>query len=241
MAEETPGVANKKLLVVALVLAVVMVVFYNIQVAAIRSSSRGQTEWVLQFQVDRSSGEKISSGDIKAVEIETRFAKGLGSYLTQKDRDFALGRVLNQSVTRGQWLLWSHVTASEENNPSRNIRPNMVKYSFTIDPGQSPTETLREGDRVNVWGMFILADKIEQAYPVIENLKVMEVPSRNKITVEVTQKIAGQLANVRTNAIGSLWFTVRNPTEPGKSPQVNPKLSKLSAVPLHRRGLRFPR
>ncbi len=231
MAEQTQGIANKKLLIVAVVLAAIVVVFYNLQISRIRKASKGDTEWILRYTVDRQVGDTLSASDIEAVELDTSFVKGLGRCLTRKERDFAIGRRLNQSVTMRQWVLWSHVTAKEQDNPSAKIKLRMRKYSFPIDPDQSPVENLRDGDRVNVWGMFAVGKKEPKAFLIIENIKVMEVPSRRKITVEVTPEIAGQLANIRTNALGRLWVTVRNPTERGNPSEIHPNLRDMAASP----------
>ncbi len=236
MPEETPGVANMKLLAVALVLGAVVVVFYNIQIRNIRKESRGTTESMLQMAVNRHPGDTILDTDIKIVEVPVPYAEGSGNYITEKDRKFAVGSKLTQSVRKGQWLLWEHVIATEQNNPSAKIKLKMRKYSFPVDPDQSPMEQLREGDRVDVWGMFIIKKKDPEAYQVIGNLKVMEVPSTRKITVEVTPDVARQLANVATNALGRLWLTVRKPTEGGTVSEIHAELKTLSAVPIRGRG-----
>lgn len=235
MPEETPGVANVKLLAVALVLGAVVVVFYNIQIRNVRKESRGTTESMLQMAVNRQAGDTISDTDIKIVEVPVLFAKGFGHYLTEQNLNYAVGSKLTRPVLKGDWLLWEHVMATEQSNPSAKIKPKMRKYSFPVDPDQSPMEQLREGDRVDVWGMFIIKKKDPEAYQVIGNLKVMEVPSARKITVEVTPEVARQLANVATNSLGRLWLTVRKPTEGGTS-EIHAELKGLSAVPIRGRG-----
>jgi Flp pilus assembly protein CpaB len=236
MPEETPGVANMKLLAVALVLGAVVVVFYNIQIRNIREESKGTTESMLQMAVNRQEGDTIQDTDIKIVEVPVPLAKGFGHYLTDENLNYAVGSKLTRPVLKGDWLLWEHVMATEQSNPSAKINLKMRKYSFPVDPDQSPMEQLREGDRVDVWGMFIIKKKDPEAYQVIGNLKVMEVPSARKITVEVTPEVARQLANVATNALGRLWLTVRKPTEGGTVSEIHAELKALSAVPIRGRG-----
>lgn len=231
MAQETPGIANKKLLLVAIVLAVVVVVLYQVQISHIRKASRGQTQWLLQYQVNRQAGDVLADGDIKAVEVDAKLAAGLEGCMTRENKEFPVGRKLTESVRREQWVLWRHVTAPEESNPSAKINRRRVKYSFTVDPEQSPMEELAEGDRVNVYGMFVINRKPLESYLIVKNLKVMEVPSKRKVTVEVTDEMAGTLANIRTNAVGELWITVRNPTEHGADSKIHSQLKNLKAVP----------
>lgn len=229
------GIANTKLLVVALVLGVLATVLFNVQIYRARMAGKGDTEWVLQYAVDRQASDAISTGDLKEVEIDTKFAKGLGNYVSQKDRKSVAGQRLSQSVLKGQWVLWHHITASSENNPSAKIRREMRKYSFAVDPDHSPMEKLAEGDRVDVYGMFSINKADQKAYLIVEDLKVMEKPTRRKVTVEVTPEMSGQLANIETNAMSPLWITVRNPTERARSTKINADLRDMSALPDVRR------
>lgn len=230
MAEQTPGIANKKLLVIAIVLAAVAAVFSHLRSMQVEKAARGQTKVLLRFVRDVESGQRIERKDIEPVEVETRVAEGLGKVLTDKDSEFAVDRVLNAPVRKGDWLLWSQVTASEENSPAAQIRKGMVKYSFPIDPDQSAVEELRAGDRVNIMGMLELERDPLQAYRIIENVKVMEVASKRKVVVEVTPEVAQQLPNIRTHARGDFWVEVRNPGEQGEKSEINEKLRDLKAA-----------
>ncbi len=237
MVEETsdvskaPSVSNKKLLITALVLAAVVVLLYNFHMRSVRKASRGETVQLLRFVRDMRADERIERKDLEVVELELEYAKGLGNYLTRDKLSYAVSSTLNQPIRKGRWLLFDHTIVKEESNPSARIKLRMVKYSFPIDSEQSPVEMLREGDRVNVLGMFTVGRNPLQAYRVIENVKVMEVPSKRKVTLEVTPEVAKQLANIRTHARGSLWVEVRNPTEGGGKAEIHSELRKLTAAP----------
>ena len=253
MSEESPGIANKKLLAVALALAALVVVFYNVQISRVREAGKGDTKKLLRVRRPMQRGEEIGRKDIEVVEVELEYAKGFGNYLTEENLDYAVTSTLNEPVSKGQWLLWRHTTTTERNNPSNRIRPGMVTHTFAIDPRQSPGEILRVGDRVNVLGMLAVNSKPLQTYRIIADLKVVEIGGRSfpdetnsarrsrsegmrqfqKITVEVSPEVSLQLANVLTHVQGKLWVEVKNPsdTRSRKNQEIHQDLRGLSAAP----------
>jgi len=258
MAQETPGIANKKLLIVALVLAAVVVVLYNVQISRVRSAARGRTVRLLRLARDMQPGEKIDPKDLEVVEVETRIAEGLGNVITasREDMNYVKTSKITKSVRKGSWLLFEHTVNVERDNPSSRIRKGWVTHTFAIDPRQSPGEILRIGDRVNVLGMLSLKGKGLKTYRIIENLKVLEIGGKSyhqpsertsrrqapdegmrqyqKITVEVPPDVSRQLADVLTHVRGSLWLEVRNPTDAPagrRGPQIHPDLRNIGAAP----------
>jgi len=258
MDQETPGIANKKLLIVSLILAAVVVVFYNVQISRVRSAARGKTVRLLRVGRDMQPGEGIDLKDLEVVEVETHVAEGLGNVITasQEDMNYVKTSKINQYVRKGSWLMFEHTVNVEKDNPSTRIRKGWVTHTFAIDPRQSPGEILRIGDRVNVLGMLSLKGKGLRTYRIIENLKVLEIGGRSyhqpswrtsrrqssdegvrqyqKITVEAPPDVSRQLADVLTHVRGSLWVEVRNPTDAPagrKAPEINPELRNIGAAP----------
>ncbi len=247
-------VANKKLLLTGIVLAVIVVVLYNVQVARIRATSRGKTVELLRLARDMQPGQKIRSKDLEAVEVPQQFLEGLDNYIKAENIDYAITSTLQQPVIKGRWLMYEHTVNPEKSNPSARISPNMVTYTLTIDPRRSPGEILRVGDRVSILGMLQVNNKPLQAYRIIEDLKVIEIGGMSfrdtpltvskrsskqamrqfaKITVEVNKDISLQLANILSHLSGSAWLEVRNPTAGSrfKTPKVDPELRNLAGIP----------
>ena len=253
MTPDTPGIVNKKLLVVALVLAAVVVVAFNFHVARVRREARGDTVRLLRLRSDMQAGERIDEDDLEVVEIDRSVAEGYGDVLTADRIGYATTSTLNQSVRKGRWLQLGHTITREEDSPSARIVRGLVTHTFGVDSQRAPGELLRIGDRVNVLGMLSLGGRPLQAYRIIENLKVVEIGGRSyqepsasrrrgdsssegmrqfqKITVEVPPDVSIQLANVLTHVQGDVWIEVRNPTDRGPTtPQVNPALEALAAA-----------
>ncbi len=243
--------ASKQLLVVALVLAAIVAVIYNVRIAQIRSESKGETVELIRVVRDMQAGEKIRAKDVETVEVSAEFVKGLDNYMKSDEMDTALTSTLYQPVLKGRWLKYEHTVSSTRTNPSQKIRPGMVTYTLAIDPRQGPGEILSVGDRVSVLAMLTAGSKPLQAYRIIEDVKVIEIggvtfsdqrarPGKRqktgqrqyrKITIEVSPDVSLQLANVLSHVRGNVWLEVRNPTAGTriKKPQVNSQLRDLTA------------
>ncbi len=262
MADESPRATNpdqaggsplasKQLLLVAIILAAIVAVIYNVRITQIQSASKGETVELIRVVRDMQAGEKIRPKDVETVEVSAEFVKGLDNYMKADEMDTALTSTLYQPVLKGRWLKYEHTVSTARPNPSQRIRPGMVTYTLAIDPRQGPGEILSVGDRVSVLGMLVVGDKPLQAYRIIEDLKVIEIggvtfsdrlarPGKRqktgqrqyrKITVEVTADVSLQLANVLSHVRGNVWLEVRNPTAGSriKKPQINSKLRDLTA------------
>jgi len=261
MAEETaegsptPGVSNKKLLAVAIVLAAVVVVLYNVQISRYRKAQAGETVELLRVATDMRVGDRITRDDLEVVKMNVAFARGLANCLTADRIDYAIGSTLNRDVRKGQWLLYEYTISPTQDNPSRRIQPRWVTHTISVDPQKTPGEILNVGDRVNILGMLAVGGKPLQAYRIIENLKVIAVGGRSfqqqasvgrrrrgsssaarqyrKITVEVPPDVSLQLANVLSHVRGSLWVEVRNPADSATGtgrPAVHRDLRNLTAA-----------
>ncbi len=243
--------ASKQLLVVALVLAAIVAVIYNVRIVQIRSESKGDTIELIYVVRDMQAGEKIRPKDIETVEVSAEVAKRLDNYMTSNDMDTALANTLYQPVLKGRLLKSEHMYTSTRDNPSEKIKSGMVTYTLKIDPRQGPGEILSVGDRVSVLAMLTVGSKPLQAYRIIKDVKVIEIggvtfsdqlarPGKRqktgqrqyrKITVEVSPDVSLQLANVLSHVRGNVWLEVRNPTagKPTGKPQINSQLRNLTA------------
>ena len=120
MAEQAPAIQSKRLLVVALILAGVVVFIYNVHVNQVRKAGRGKMIQLLKFRRDMDAGEEITTKDIRVMEVDSLVAIGLGKVVPSQDSDYAVGRVLNQSIKKEDWVEYGHVTPEEGSGPARN-------------------------------------------------------------------------------------------------------------------------
>lgn len=252
--QQVPGIQNKRLLIVAAVLAAVVVIVYNVHIRQVRRAGRGRTIQLLRFQRDMELGEQITSKDLTVVPIDEVAAGNLGNVMGKEHLKFATQSIINQRVQKGQYLLWQHITQDEHSGPSRMIGKGMVAVSIDMDPRVAPGDILRVGDRVNILARLSVGRGPLKTYRVVEGLRVLAVGGRGRkqmaaygksrrpfeeglrsyrsITVEVFPDVSLQLENVLSHKVGSVRVELLNPAEKlsATAGQINPSLQNLTGA-----------
>ncbi|MBL7133383.1 MAG: hypothetical protein ISS78_04740 [Phycisphaerae bacterium] len=252
MAEQAPAIQSKRLLVVALVLAGIVVVIYNVHITQVRKAGRGKMIDLLQFRRDIDPGETVTKKDIRIVEVDRINYGSLGNVVTKKDFDLVVGSVLNQSGRKNEFVKYGHVTADEGGGPARKLGEGMVAVSLEIDPRNALGDILRVYDRVNILARLSVNRQRLKTYRVIRAVRVMAVGGRGEhgsgttagtrirmgrmprsyrsITVEIPEKISLQLANVLSHRAGSIWIELcrSGRTVDAGAGQINPELKSLA-------------
>ena len=269
MAEETPKVKNKGLLIVALVLAAVVAVVYNIHIIHVRKAARGKTVKVLAFRRNMEPNEVIKSIDLEPKELAARWIEGLGDVVCGEDADpsnFRKVYDLKEGVTRGLFLRWSHIGAGKTSRPSQAIDKGMIAFPLEIDSRLAPGTICSVGDRVMVIGTLSVKGDALKAYSVIEGVRVLAIGgvagrpldssdgrkrlmrqtaqrSYRSILIEVTPETGLQLTNVLSHVVGPVRIAVMHSTagnELNLRPQVLDELRGLNAAPPRRLGQGSP-
>lgn len=230
-AEETPGVRNKGLLVVAAVLGVVVVIIYNVHIQNVRDASKGQTVALLQYARDLEQGETIVRKDIELVQVPKESVLPLGNVVPKKELDFAVGSDVNQNVKKGQWVLWGHVTEGGPRGSTLQPQKGYIGLSIEVDPKTVPGQLLWVGSRVNIDAMLPTRGRAPSAQRVIEAVRILAVGGRvytqeagssgrraastyRSVTIEVKKDVSLQLQNVLSHKSGSVTLELRNSQEP---------------------------
>ncbi len=251
MAEVAPDIQNKKLLVIAIVLALVVVVVYNLHVSSIRTSAVGEMVELLTLTHNMQAGEVITAKDIKKIEIGQQVVKRLGSYYPADEYDFVIsGNVLNQPVVKDQILMGYHIISGALK--SRNFTAGKVQVALKIDPTLALGQVLRVGDFVNVLAFLSVDGGPSQAWRVIEGVRVVAIGgvgrqddpapksrrsskpqgmrSFRSITIDVDKDQSLTLANVISHARGGqVWLELRDtPEAKDVTGEVNTKLDSLA-------------
>jgi len=260
MAEQTPAIQSKRLLVVALVLAGIVVVIYNMHITQVRKAGRGKMIDLLQFRRDMDPGETVTKKDIRTVEVDRINYGALGNVVIKKDFDLVVGSVLNQPARKDEYVKYGHVTADEGGGPSENLGEGMVAVPLEIDPRNVPGDILRVYDRVNILAKLSVNRKQLRTFRVIRAVRVMAVGGRGEygrataagtrtrmgrlprsyrsITIEIPEKISLELANVLSHRAGSMAIELcrSGQTVDPKAGQINPELTSLAGYASPGRG-----
>lgn len=246
MAEEKPqGIQNKWLLLIAVVLGVIVAVIYNVHIAAIRAEQKGRTIEVIELVRDLDPGDRIEADDITQAEIPRAHAEAFGKVVRWEDRPTVLargGKAVNQSLMKGEFLLWSAISGSGGSRASAKLGDGMVARALEFDDEESLGDLLSPNDTVNLLGVFSLRGGQPQTYRIISGVRVLNVGGvgasddasrgkrRNyrKITIELTPDVSLQLNNLMTHILGPIRLelnksSARLPRDAGTiSPQLRP-------------------
>ncbi len=248
--EGKPGIKNKGLLITALVLAVIVVIIYNVHVAHVRSAARGETVKLLKYNKYLTLGHEIEAEeDIRTVTVPEDVYDVLPNPVPSTKKSFLDGERLTRNVNKGQYVLWGHVTGGGEDRPSYNIPKNMSAVTIEVDPDKAPGTVLSWGDRVDVLAVLPVGDTYTTCR-VIENVPVLaiggqypreeyqprgtrsgvKVPRTYKsITLQMDPELAKKLENVLSHKKGAAWIYVNSSKESSLSkPRINPTLEPLT-------------
>ncbi len=79
---------------------------------------RGKMIELLQFSRDMDPGETVTKKDIRIVQVDRRVYEALGYVVPRKNAEYVIGRALNQSVKKDDWVKYDHVMATGESRPA---------------------------------------------------------------------------------------------------------------------------
>jgi Flp pilus assembly protein CpaB len=252
MAQEAPVVHNRRLLIVAAVLGLVVVILFNVQTQAIRTSLQGTQLPALTVTRDLRPGETIKPEDVTSTTVSSDTVNAFGNAISRQDFD-NVQMTTNQSVPKGRTLLWAYVVKGDAaNRPSNIIASGMENYPLKVIPEETPGDLIRVGDYVNVYGLFSVANKPPESYLILKAARVLTVGGKGpkdrpvgskagdegqanyrSINIEVSDVVGRQLDNLMSHSIGTaLRVRLRNAndtiaylTPPG--PQIETELKSL--------------
>ncbi len=224
MAEQAPAIQSKRLLVVAVILAAVVVVIYNVHVSAVRTAGRGKMIDLLQFSRDMDPDETVTKKDVHVVPVDKLHYGALGNVVTRKDFDLVVGSVLNQAGKKNEFVKYGHVTAEQGSGASGRLEKGMVAVPIELDPRNALGDILQIHDRVNILAILSPDKRKLKTYRVIEGVRIIAVGGRGQagrttargkvassrvprtyrsVTVQVPKGISLGLQNVLSHRAGS--------------------------------------
>jgi Flp pilus assembly protein CpaB len=246
--ETTRGIENKWLLVIAMALGVIVAVIYNVHINAVRAQQKGRMIEVIELVRDLEPGDRIEAKDITRAEIPRAHAEAFGKVVRWEDRPTVLargGKAVNQTVMKGEFLLWSAISGSAGSRASAKLSDGMVARALEFDDSQSLGDLLSPNDTVNLLGVFSLRGGQPQTYRIISGVRVLNVggvgaadeaspggPRRNyrKITIEVSPEVSIQLNNLMTHLVGPIRLELNKSSArlARDAGRINPQLTPLA-------------
>ncbi len=236
MADETPAIQNKGLLITALVLAVIVVLLYNFQIERAVNQARGETVDVMVFARDLNPGDRVSAADMEVRSVSVEVGKGLGQVVFARDRGGITDEAINRAASKGSFVMWDHFNTFLKGGNGAVPPSGMGIYPLSVDRKKTPGAMLGVGDRISVWGMLPGPDGKLTSTCIIRGLKVRGIgpgdsqsfdmgsksrvssaksqSSYDSIKVDITEDVRRQLENVISHVSGGLGVDKLNPDDP---------------------------
>jgi hypothetical protein len=263
MAEETSGIQNKWLLIIALALGFIAVMIYNVHIQAIKRSLESDVVEVVRVLEDLAVGDRVTADAIEKTEIPRPAAQAVGDVVLWKNRQQILrdaGYNVKRPVDKNELLLWTDVSGTIDRR--REIAPpGTIRKPLNIETDESPGESLQRGDYINILGIFSPPGSPTKYYRVIEGVPVTAVGgvvadedddrarrsarrmrSYRRIEIAVSKDVSEQLSNLETHRLGDWKLEVQRVGEnlPPNHGQINPVLKPLAAKARVIEGPRAP-
>ena len=213
-----------------------------------RKARRGNTVDVLAWTRDLEIGRIITASDVKAVTVPRSLLQEMDGILAATPMDLSTvdGADVDRQVRRGDFVRYSDLLDLPP-APSESVAPGRVAVTLPVDPAHGPGSLLRAHDSVNLIGLLSIGGRPAKAYTLITNVRVITAPGAepprhqrvgprpDSIAVEVTPKVAEQLADLMPRLRSkALWVVLRNPRDtPGSlDGKINPEILPALAEPL---------
>jgi hypothetical protein len=187
MAKEAPGIQNKLLLIIAGVLALVVVVAYNLHVSGLRSQMNDVKGYKYRILRDLEAGDTLQMKDLEAVSVTApawEALKDVVGYPANGSVDdgtmqlkTAMKNPLKQKLQRNKWLRWDDLGVETSKGPADRVPPGKVARALPV-ADIVPGELVQIGGRVNLLGDLPDGKGGVRCYRVIEGLEVFAIAGK---------------------------------------------------------------
>lgn len=250
---------STRLVIVAVVLAVLAVILVNAYIAVVRTQARGGEFIVYRLKHSVEVGEKFSNNDVIPMRVPDRFKSSFPTAIDEQGLTTNLGGTFYRPADR-----YAVVTSDLFRDPTkeeldRKIADNRRGVALPVDSRGVPAG-LRPGVYVDITAPFTGTGSLPRVLTIMERVQVLAVGdwsivsdstarhnrdarrgSFSTITIAVTPDQAAQLASIKALVTGNFQLELRNPGDEGQ-PQIpgggiNPlvlKMINVAATPASR-------
>ena len=253
-------VRNKKLLITALLLAVLAMVLVYAYLTMQSMEIEASQVKVLKWRVNRTEGQEITKEDISAVEIPVGTFEELKNVVKSNpvNIDFIVGGHLSRDAKRNDFVRFSDMVKNRLDVPSRGINDDggFRAFPLRVDPQRTVGDLLRVNDRIDIIGLISIGGKPARGFTMLENVRVLAVGGRSEspgdrsraprrraqqnlrvyrtLAIELQIATAIQMAELLPRVRGKIWIVLRHPDESDDrfDGKLNPKLLPVLDEPL---------
>jgi Flp pilus assembly protein CpaB len=244
-------IAGTRLVVVALLLAILAVIVTNFYIERIRRQVAESSFDVYVLTRAVRPGVELSEKDVKRIAVPEKFEQAFTdlAYVDEEALQLRLAdkEVFQRSADAGEIVTFRLFVPPVGRDLDRNITDGWRLVSLPVNNRTIPG-ALQEGMYVDIEAPFHTGGAAPVTMPVMERVKVIALgtntvydeddSSRRRgsrsfrnITIEVTPAEATQLSNVQRIAAGEFELHLRNPSDTQRPkidvPGINPEVLQL--------------
>ena len=240
MAEQSTGVQNRGMLIVAIILAVIVVIAFNFFVEAVKNE-KNETVTVLQYVRTLQADRRVDKGDVKEVKIAKATYEMFENLVLADEKEAIVeGEEVVHPVYSGKFVFHGDFRRGEGMRPDSTISPG--KVAVPIQVGSAPGAILTPEGRINLVAPFALEGGRVSNEVVIQGVRVLGVAggigvdalggsqrnptSYRTVTVELDPVVHLQLETVLSHKRGPVMVQVVNRGEvnANQEPRIAKKL-----------------
>lgn len=244
-----PQQGGAKLVIVALLLALVSVVLTNVYISLVKRQMAEQTFDVFTLTRSVRTDDQLRDRDIQAVAVPQRFKQQFEKLgvMSKVDLDARRGQMVQRSMPQGALVTYDLFLAPEGAADVNKIPPGMRQFSLPLDPNQQPG-SLRPEMKVDITAPFNLGGEVPVVMTVMEDVRVAAVgrftatedndsgrsrriSGYRNFTIVVKPEVAKRLAMIKNLAVGGFQLLIRNPGDNSvpriPNGEINPQLEEL--------------
>lgn len=223
---ETPagGFRNKKLLLVAVLLALAFVVLFNVQSCRDEARRRRERMGFALVLADLSPGQVLRKENVELVYLPGEVGERVKGLLPWKDV-FPGQTVVKRFVAKNSLLrlMDTGEVMGEHDALTSGMKRQWRTISLAVDNKGAAAGYIRRGSRVDLYGAIRVPGRPAETQLIIEYLEVMGVGGRvdaeatrrdfRSVDVQVPAGLVGGLLEVKRRVIGRMTLAVRRPDD----------------------------
>ncbi len=238
-------VGGTKLVIVAVVLALVAVVLVNLYIEVVRRQATEDTFTVYFLTQSVRPMEKLTKDKVRAEQVPRRFEGAFKNTIGEDGLESRMGETFQRAAASGQPLTPDLFALSAVEREDATINPAMRRVPLRVNSKTLPG-SLRPGMYVDIAAPFINEQGKVQVLMVMERVQVRamgqmsiaeDTSAQRRITnyptieIDVTPEEALALSEIQRRTAGDFELYLRNPADSGapmiEAGGINPQVLQL--------------
>jgi pilus assembly protein CpaB len=234
---------EKKILITAVIVAVVAMVLINLYVAGIRRDYTADPVIVLQAIHAVPAGKPVTAADYKEIPLPRKIYEQVISYaVTKQDLPILAATPLRRQLNNGDIISYSHLSRTVQEGLRDMIAPGQRAVSIQVSEETSVSNFVQPGDMVDIMATLMggqAAAARNVTKPLLTGIRVLAVGGDyadtnnrafaqrgryNTVTLELSMEQAERVIAARDQLRATMTLLLRNPKDQGEvapTPPIN--------------------